>query len=208
MILSWLIILCGGWHLQTLYSGAFKWRYASRLLTMFLIILLAFGYQSDDQNGSHGWILVGLCLSLIGDLLMVLPAGRFMSGLVTLFLAHFCYIIGITQAPMLLGLVDGLLLLLLAGLVFGRIWGRLGTQWWPVFCYTLMVIAMNWSAAAAWHSTLAVGQAAALVGAMMFFFSASVLALHRFYRPLYCGKAWVMMGYFAGQFLMAASLAA
>jgi uncharacterized membrane protein YhhN len=76
-----------------------------------------------------------------------------------------------------LKLVDGLLLLLVAGMVFGLLWGQLGEMRIPVFCYMLVIIAMAWVAAGAWHASLTAGSAAALVGALMFLFSDSMLAL-------------------------------
>ena len=101
----------------------------------------------------------------------------------------------------------GLLLLLVAGMVFGLLWGQLGEMRIPVFCYMLVIIAMAWVAAGAWHASLTAGSAAALVGALMFLFSDSMLALDRFRRPFPHATAWIMSSYFAAQFLIAASLA-
>ena len=64
-----------------------------------------------------------------------------------------------------------------------------------------------WVAAGAWHASLTAGSAAALVGALMFLFSDSMLALDRFRRPFPHATAWIMSSYFAAQFLIAASLA-
>jgi uncharacterized membrane protein YhhN len=71
----------------------------------------------------------------------------------------------------------------------------------------LVIIGMAWVAAGAWHASLTAGSAAALVGALMFLFSDSMLALDRFRRPFPHATAWVMTSYFAAQFLIAASLA-
>ncbi|MDF2273900.1 lysoplasmalogenase, partial [Aeromonas caviae] len=96
---------------------------------------------------------------------------------------------------------------LVAGMVFGLLWGQLGEMRIPVFCYMLVIIAMAWVAAGAWHASLTAGSAAALVGALMFLFSDSMLALDRFRRPFPHATAWIMSSYFAAQFLIAASLA-
>ena len=119
MLLSFLIIASGWWHIRAAYGSDSRQFYISKPLTMLLIIALAFGYQSYDHDGSHAWILLGLCLSLAGDVLLMLPSDRFIQGLAAFLVAHLCYIVGFAQGPLLLNLVDGLLLLLIAGMVFG-----------------------------------------------------------------------------------------
>lgn len=126
MLLSFLIIASGWWHIRAAYGSDSRQFYISKPLTMLFIIALAFGYQSDDHDGSHAWILLGLCLSLAGDVLLMLPRDCFIQGLAAFFVAHLCYIVGFAQGPLVLNLVDGLLLLLVAGMVFGLLWGRLG----------------------------------------------------------------------------------
>ena len=52
----------------------------------------------------------------------------------------------------------------------------------PVFCYMLVIIAMAWVAAGAWHASHC-RQRRRPGGALMFLFSDSMLALDRFRRP-------------------------
>lgn len=207
MLLSFLIIACAWWHIRAIYSGDKGQFYFSKPLTMVLIIALAFGYQGHDHDNAHAWVLIGLLLSLVGDVFLMLPSHRFMQGLAAFFVAHLCYIVGFSQGPLLLNLVDGLLLLLVAGAFFGLLWARLGEMRVPVFCYVVIIITMVWVAAGAWHASLTAGAASALVGAFMFLLSDAILAFDRFYRSFYHARAWVMSSYFAAQFLIAASLA-
>ncbi len=207
MLLSLLVIASGWWHIRSISSAHLCQFYFSKPLTMLFIIALAFGYQGDDHNGSHAWILLGLCLSLAGDVLLMLPKERLMQGLTAFLVAQLCYIVGIAQGPLVLKLIDGLLLLLVAGIVFGLLWAQLGELKFPVFCNIFVLIAMTWVAAGAWHASLTAGSAAALVGALMFLFSEVVLTLNRFRGPIHHARVWVMTSYFAAQFLIAASLA-
>ncbi|MGL5597055.1 MAG: lysoplasmalogenase [Aeromonas sp.] len=207
MLLSFLIIASGWWHIRSDSSASPRQFYLSKSLTMLLIIALAISYQGDDHNSSHAWILLGLCLSLVGDVWLMLPIDRFIQGFAAFFAANLCYLMGFIQRPLLLNLADGLLLLLVAGLVFGLLWGHLGRMQISIFCYVLLVISMVWVAAGAWHASLTVGSAAALVGGILFFFSDCILALDRFLRPFSQARALVMSSYFAAQFLMAASMA-
>lgn len=207
MFLSVLIIAFGWWHVRALGEGFRRQLYISKVLTMLLIIALAFNYRGYDQDGSHAWILLGLFLSLAGDILLMLPSDRFVHGLIAFLVAHLCYIVGFAQGPLVLKLLDGLLLLALAATVFGLLWHGLAEMRLPVLVYMLTILAMVWVAAGAWHASLTAGTAAALVGGLLFLFSDGVLALDRFFRPIPQAPAWVMSSYFAAQFLMAASLA-
>lgn len=207
MWLSVMIIASAWWHIKAAYGADPRQFYLSKPLTMLLIVALAFGYHGDDHNGSHAWILLGLCLSLLGDIMLMLPVDRFLQGLAAFLVAHLCYIVGLAQGPLVLNLVDGLLLILVAGVYFGVLRPHLGSMRWPLLCYTLMMIALVWVAAAAWRASLTAGSAAALVGALLFLCSDALLAINRFRRPFPHATAWVMSSYFAAQFLIAASLA-
>ncbi|KUE79758.1 hypothetical protein ATO46_18095 [Aeromonas schubertii] len=207
MFLSVMIVASGWWHIRSAYDGSQRQFYLSKPLTMVLIIALAFGYRGLDQDGSHAWILLGLLLSLAGDVLLMMPRDRFIHGLIAFLVAHLCYIVGFAQGPLVLKLVDGLLLLAVGGMIFGILWPGLSGMRLPVLVYMLTIIGMAWVAAGAWHASLTAGSAAALAGALLFLFSDSMLALDRFYRPFPQATALIMSSYFAAQFLIAASMA-
>ncbi|PJG59686.1 lysoplasmalogenase [Aeromonas cavernicola] len=208
MLLSFLIIASGWWHVRVAHRSNMPHFGLSKPLTMLLIIALAFGYQGYDHDGSHAWILLGLCLSLAGDVLLMLPHQRTMQGAAAFLVAHLCYIVGFAQGPLLLNLLDALLLLVVAGALFGLLWGKLGIVRIPVFLYILTIIAMVWVAAGTWHASLTAGSAAIFVGSLLFLCSNSILALYYFRQPFPYAKAWATSSYFAAQFLIAASLAA
>jgi uncharacterized membrane protein YhhN len=109
---------------------------------------------------------------------------------------------------LLLNLLDALLLLVIAGALFGLLWGRLGYFRVPAFLYMLTIIVMVWVAAGTWHASLTAGSSATFVGSLLFLFSDSILALYYFRQPFPYAKAWATSSYFAAQFLIAASLAA
>jgi hypothetical protein len=50
MLLSFLIIASGWWHIRAAYSSDSRQFYISKPLTMLFIIALAFGYQSGDHT--------------------------------------------------------------------------------------------------------------------------------------------------------------
>lgn len=61
MLLSFLIIASGWWHIRAAYGSDSRQFYISKPLTMLFIIALAFGYQSDDHDGSACRWLVTYC---------------------------------------------------------------------------------------------------------------------------------------------------
>ena len=207
MYLSVLIVAVGWWHVLAIDGGR-RWQiYLSKPLTLLLIISLAFEYRGLDQDGSHAWILLGLMLSLAGDILLMLPADRFLHGLLAFLVAHLCYLVGFSQGPLVLHLLDALLLLAPAAVLFGLLWRPMGVWRLPVLIYTLTLIGMTWFAAGAWRASLAVGSAAALVGSLLFLFTDAMIAIRRFHGAFRFANGLIMMSYFSAQFLVAASLA-
>ena len=89
---------------------------------MLFIIALAFRLPGDDHNGSHAWILLGLCLSLAGDVLLMLPRDhRFIQGAGGVSCRAPLLIVGFAQAP---GAQAGgrPAAAGVAGMVFGLLW--------------------------------------------------------------------------------------
>jgi uncharacterized membrane protein YhhN len=58
--------------------------------TMLMIILLAL---MSTPSTYAWWIIIGLLLSLLGDVFLMVPKDRFLHGLVSFLAAHVCYII-------------------------------------------------------------------------------------------------------------------
>ncbi|MDF1564602.1 MAG: lysoplasmalogenase [Deltaproteobacteria bacterium] len=149
-------------------------------------------------------ILVGLGLSAVGDVLLSLPGeGYFLPGLVAFLLAHLGYIAAFLWherrlAP--LRLLPFLTWGAVAALVLGP---KLGEMLVPVIVYLCVIQTMMWRAAARDLSLPAARLA--LIGALTFGVSDSVLAFDLFHTPFGAADLIVMLTYWAGQLGITAS---
>jgi alkenylglycerophosphocholine hydrolase len=145
-------------------------------------------------------IAAGLLLSAIGDILLERP-GRFVPGLVAFLLAHVAYTTAFLDderrlrvsraAPFAVWLVAAFL------------WIRdgLADMEMPVVVYMLAIGAMMWRAAARieWRDRPRPGAWAALVGAVLFGLSDTLIAIDRFRAPIPGARYAIILLYWAGQ---------
>ncbi|MEN8642708.1 lysoplasmalogenase [Pseudomonas sichuanensis] len=145
------------------------------------------------------WIIIGLAFSVLGDILLAIPRDLFVFGLAAFLCAHLAYLRGycsLTQRPAypLLALA-----LLVGGSLFGLLASHgLGPLLIPVALYALAIGCMLWRA-------LACGGVAAL-GACAFVFSDSLIGIDRFVSPFAAAQYLIILLYWLGQWLIAASV--
>jgi uncharacterized membrane protein YhhN len=173
--------------------------------------ILLFAVMVAVAGRAHGaayqWlVVVALGFSMAGDVFLLFP-GRFTAGLASFLVAHLVYIAAFVvgardPAPSLL-----LPFAVLAILMLRRLWPHLGRQRVPVIVYVGVIAVMGWRAAvrALSPAVPAPSDTLALVGALLFMTSDSVLALNRFARPFAAADAVVMTTYYAAQALIALS---
>jgi len=147
-------------------------------------------------------IAAGLAFSALGDLALELgeQPSFFLAGMLAFALAHALYIAGflaLARAPHAWKLLP--FALWGAGL-FVLIRPGLGSLTAPVAVYALLLAVMMWRATAT-------GRRDAVLGALLFGLSDSLIALNRFHAPV-PGAAWLIMGlYWLGQYGIARSAA-
>lgn len=202
-ILSALILLAGIAYLAGKPHTTL--RYILKPGTMLLIIALAlWRFDPADQYGR--FILLGLALSLAGDIFLMLPSDQFLPGLASFLCAHLLYIVAF--GPVIWQGMDLLVIGALAVvgmLLFKRFFGgimRLGGRpmLGAVALYILVICAMVWRAAVSGH-------AVAAAGALLFLVSDALLGWNRFAQPLPWVDLGVMSTYFTAQYLLAISVA-
>ena len=145
------------------------------------------------------WIMIGLAFSVLGDILLAIPRDLFVFGLTAFLCAHLAYLRGyynLTQRPAYPSLA---LALLVGASLFGLLASHgLGPLLIPVALYALAIGCMLWRA-------LACGGLAAL-GACAFVFSDSLIGIDRFVSPFAAAKYLIILAYWLGQWLIAASV--
>jgi uncharacterized membrane protein YhhN len=155
------------------------------------------------------WIVLGLVLSLGGDLSLVGSSDRmFRIGLVLFLLAHVMYSIGFTvpNGFHMQDLVSGAVLLGLGIGVFVYLRPGLGRMGGPVALYIFVICLMVNRAVSTFFGTAFSLTQAWLVtsGAFLFWVSDLVLAVNRFRKPLR-GAPLGLLLYYGAQLLIALS---
>lgn len=181
-------------------------------LTTLLIIGYAFT-RGHAQPLLRRWVLLGLVLSLIGDVALLWPQRGFLPGLVSFLLAHLCYLWAFTRQRRLAAwpwsfvayalIAAGILSLLWPGVPAGlRV---------PVLAYVVCLAAMAAQAAAlGWLSrgTPQARRAAVLaLGGLLFMCSDALLAINKFGSPLPLAALWILATYWTAQWCIASWLA-
>jgi uncharacterized membrane protein YhhN len=178
-------------------SGARRPEYVLKPATMVALVAVALALD-PSSDAARGALVVGLVLSLVGDVLLMVPADLFVAGLAAFLAAHVAYVValwllGVGPVGLLVGLV---LVAVGAALVGRRIVAGAGRDdpalVAPVTAYLAVISAMVVSA-------LGVGGFFAVAGALFFYVSDAVLGWDRFVAGLRRGRVVVMVTYHLGQ---------
>jgi uncharacterized membrane protein YhhN len=185
----------------------YLWKPLSTVLII-LVALLSL-LQPAARPAFTLWIAAGLILSLGGDVALMFRTDRwFRIGLVLFLLAHVVYAIALTifNGFHAQDLVSGLVLLLLAAIVFAYLRPGLGSMQVPVLAYILIICLMvNRAISTFFGDAFSITQAWQLtIGAILFWLSDLVLAVNRFRRPFAANRLGLFL-YFGGQLLIALS---
>jgi len=150
-----------------------------------------------DAGARRSWFVAALACSLVGDVLLMLPADVFIAGLGAFLVGHILYVTGFwSRGPggAVFAAVLVAVVVVLAP-VAARILGALGDRRAlaiPVALYMAVIAVMAASA-------LASADAFAGVGAVLFVASDAMIAWNRFVRPFGAADVAIMVTYHLGQ---------
>jgi len=217
----------GGWLLiPALALGIVNWiavartqkrvEYIVKPGTLILVIIAAWLLKRGADGRLASFFVLGLCFSLAGDVFLMLPGEQFfIPGLLSFFVAHVCYIIGLNPtlpppgAVVVLIIVAALGAWLYARIAAGlRRQGQLAMRM-PVAAYATILSLMLFSAWATWFRPAwpTVARFTVSLGATLFFASDSMLAWNKFVTPSPVLRVLVMVTYHLAQFALAATIA-
>jgi len=172
--------------------------YVCKPLTIVFLMGVASAIDVGDRSVQN-WFLLALGLSLVGDVLLMLPRDRFVLGLVAFLLAHLAYIIGLWDDGV--GILAFVVGLAIAGLSVVIIGGRILTAMNagenrdmapPVRAYMAVISLMLASA-------IGTREGLAIAGAGLFYASDALIAWDRFVRPRSWHGLAIMVTYHLGQ---------
>lgn len=176
-------------------------KFFMKIIPMALIIILAFQTKTMLPRIYKKWILFGLFICMIADVVIY----WFLPGLITFFIGHILYIIAFRHiwqrktpkwAGFLLLLYSALMVISLVG---NQIKMGETILAFAILAYITVILIMGWHA-------IATRLPFAIIGAILFIISDSILAIDRFIEPLPYRDALVMTTYYTAQFMIAKSI--
>jgi uncharacterized membrane protein YhhN len=174
-------------------------RFVAKPGTLAALIGVAVTLDPTVSPTIRTWMVVGLVLSLAGDVFLMLDEKWFVAGLGSFLLGHIAYVVGLQLAPTsaawtLLGLAVVAACIATFGrrIVTGVAAGEHRDMVVPVVAYLVVISAMVVSA----FGTKGLW---AVVGASLFYASDATLAWNRFLEPRRFGPLAVMVTYHLGQ---------
>jgi len=180
------------------WTGRANVRYVAKPATLVALIGVAVALEPFDAT-IRTWMVIGLVLSLAGDVFLMLSDRWFVAGLGSFLLGHIAYVTALQLAPSEAGwTVVGLVVVAICIATFGRRIvvgvhrGDHRSLTGPVIAYLVVISAMVVSAfatAAPW----------AMIGALLFYASDATLAWNRFLELRRFGPIGVMTTYHLAQ---------
>jgi uncharacterized membrane protein YhhN len=178
---------------------------------MVIVILITWLLINGGYQGPTIFFLIGLGLSLAGDIFLMLPDEKFIAGLVSFLFAHLAYIrgfsisglhfsIGLLAVIVIVGLIG---IVVLRQLLKGLTAHHQEKLRFPIIIYAIVISIMLISALSTvispspgWDFFPAI---IVSTGAILFFFSDSNLAWNRFVNLVPHGKLMVIISYHLAQ---------
>jgi uncharacterized membrane protein YhhN len=177
------VFAVGDW--AAVVSDDKRLEYVCKPLTMVFLIALASVVNANDASVQK-WFVLALVLSMVGDILLMLPSDMFVFGLAAFLLAHLTYIVGFwVNGVGILRFAIGLAIAALAAVAIGaRILravdaGEQRDVLTPVRVYMVIISLMLASA-------IGTAVSLAVAGAALFYASDALIAWDRFVRQ----RAW------------------
>ncbi|KFN47865.1 hypothetical protein N790_07280 [Arenimonas malthae CC-JY-1] len=198
-----------------LLGGPWLWlHYACKPLATLMVLAWVLRASPAVSVRYQRAIALGVVFSLAGDVLLMLPQGLFLGGLVAFLLAHLCFIVALWPGG---GARANALAVsayaVLAAVNVGLLWPHVpGAMRGPVLAYVAVLVLMAALAAARAGSLRSDGALAgpsrlAAVGGALFVLSDSLLAWNHFRGGLPLALLWVLATYYASLWCIARSVA-
>ncbi|NQX85614.1 MAG: lysoplasmalogenase [Flavobacteriaceae bacterium] len=176
------------------------------------ILIFVFAKLSYDLDAkTRLFTVLALVCSLTGDILLMYSSTSelyFIGGLIAFLLAHIMYIIVfLKQRDKHTSVQPITLILLLYGAgIFYMLKAGLNTLMIPIIVYMLVILSMAVTAFMRKGKVSKTSFTMVFLGAILFLISDSILALNKFYEPMYSSGITVILTYGIAQYLIVLGL--
>jgi uncharacterized membrane protein YhhN len=187
------------------------WVFVAKPLTTILLIVHAWP-RGHDMPAARRFVLIGLVLSLAGDVALLWPQQGFLPGLVAFLLAHLAYIGAFcTRSRLAARWAPFAAYALVAGAILALLWpGVPAPLRVPVVVYVIALASMAAQAGVVWLAARGTANEAlarsGAIGGALFVLSDALLAANKFAGPLPLAPLLVLSAYWAAQWFIAGSL--
>lgn len=206
IILTILAIISASIHMWGEYQGPDILIYIFKPLTMVFIITIAVLAKEPPSRKYKFAIVAGLLFSMLGDIFLMLPVDLFIAGLLSFLVAQLIYTYAFHSGrPWRFNLLAMLPFAVYGVIIFVILFPGLNGMAIPVAVYVLVILTMAWQAWDQWDELRARWALLAIIGAVLFVISDSVLALNKFGEPFVAARALTLTTYFSAQWLIANS---
>lgn len=205
IILSLLMLVSAGLCIRADYAENHQQVYIFKPLTMVFIIAIALLEEITVSDTYKLLVIVGLLFSVMGDVWLMVPNDYFVRGLVSFLVAHIFYIVAFTSVGN--NIASPFLLIPMAAFAGGVFWylrPGLGKYLVPVVVYMLVILVMGWQSFN--RLDIEAGGLVAVIGALLFMLSDSILAINRFRQHFHLAQLLILSTYFAAQWFIAQSI--
>jgi len=177
-------------------------------LKPFIIPLLSISVFLSGKLEFKPLLISALFFSWIGDVVLLFANQGviyFIIGLVSFLIAHLFYIVLFSKLQKVTTIkykrFIPLIILYLVGFLY-FLWEKLGGMKIPVIIYALVISTMLLVAIKGYFTWNSKSGKLLLIGAVFFVLSDSILAINKFYVPIYLSSFWIMSTYITAQFLI------
>ncbi|MEA3286469.1 MAG: lysoplasmalogenase [Candidatus Marinimicrobia bacterium] len=207
LLLSAFAITSAVLHIRADFKQRWNQTYIFKPLTLAIIILIALFQASEVSIFYKTMIILGLMVSMAGDVFLMKRTDKFIQGLSSFFMAHLLYLAAFISSS---GFPTNYYLLipgLVIALLFLKILlPRAGKMAIPVTFYIIILVMMLWQSSDRMILSYTSSSILAFLGTGFFVFSDATLGINRFVKKSSGGQALVLLTYYTAQLFIAYSV--
>jgi uncharacterized membrane protein YhhN len=190
-----LALLAAGLYFFGQYSGNY---YLKLIVKPVPVLVMLFLLKPDSKYRKY--IFYGLLFSVIGDILLEWSPDFFVYGLVAFLTGHIAYILAFFNRSKKMPGIPLILLITYGVGIFWILSPHLQEMKIPVLIYIIVILTMAWRAFA--QSKFNRYAIFAVIGALLFVFSDSLIAINKFHTAIPFARYFIMTLYWGAQSLI------
>ena len=181
--------------------------YAFKPLTMIMIISLAWERMTAFSSVYSYLILSGLCLSFLGDILVMLPGNKLIKpGLLVFLSGYLLYILAFSRNIQIASYLPLAVSVALGAVIYLYLYTRLEKMRVPVLIYVVVISVLVWLAINRYLVLLDQKSLLVMVGGISLLFSESIWGINKFRKKFWLAEILILGFYFSAQLLFTLSI--